>query len=105
MRAEEADDLAARLAEAKLHLVELEALPPGSDASQAAVSRASDSDQTRQWLSRAISDAASLAMYPTAKLRVTQVSFCQKSAQLLDCSMDYSAVNSLLLRDAVCMLP
>ena len=74
MRAEEADDLAARLAEAKLHLAELEADAPGSHQSQAAVSRTSETEQTRQWLPRAISDAASAAMYPTAKLRVTQVS-------------------------------
>ena len=73
VRAEEADDLAARLAEAKLHLAELEAGAPGSHQSQAAVSKASDAEQPRQWLPRAISDAASAAMYPTAKLRVTQV--------------------------------
>lgn len=74
VRAEEADDLAARLAEAKLHLAELEAVAPGSHQSQAAVSKASDTEQTRQWLPRAISDAASAAMYPTAKLHLTQVS-------------------------------
>ena len=73
VRAEEADDLAARLAEAKLQLAELGALPPGSPQSQQAVSSASDSEQARHWLPRAISDAASHAMYPTAKLRVTQV--------------------------------
>ena len=77
VRAEEADDLAARLAEAKLQVVELEALPPGSDVSQAVVSRTSASNHTRQWLPRAISDAAPHAMYPTAKLRVTQVQFRQ----------------------------
>ena len=73
MRAEEADDLAARLAEAKLQLAELGADSGDSPKSQAAVSSASDSEQTRHWLPRAISDAASHAMYPTAKLRVKQV--------------------------------
>ena len=102
VRAEEADDLAARLAEAKLHLVELEALPPGSHQSQATVSRTSDSNQTRQWLPRAISDAASHAMYPTAKLRVTQVQWWQKSAHTVKGTLMCRAVNSALLQNSMC---
>ena len=95
VRAEEADDLAARLADAKLHLAELEAVAPGSHQSQAAVRRASDSEQTRQWLPRAISDAASAAMYPTAKLRVTQVR-CLKVSACSGRHFDASSTNSAL---------
>ena len=100
VRAEEADDLAARLAEAKLHLAELEAVAPGSRQSQAAVSKASDTEQTRQWLPRAISDAASAAMYPTAKLRVPQVS-CRDP--ILQDTVLHQAIDSSMQQDTECM--
>jgi len=73
VRSEEADDLATRLAQAKQQLAELGASHPSSPRSQATVSPASDSEQTRHWLPRAISDAASHAMNSSGRLRTAQV--------------------------------
>lgn len=73
MRGEEADDLAARLAQARQQLAEMGASQPGSPHSQATMSPLSDSDQAKHWLPRAVSDAASHAMLPNSRLRIAQV--------------------------------
>ena len=88
MRAEEADDLAARLAEARKQLHETGASYPGSPQSQPAFSPPSDNEQAKHWLPRAASDAAASAMHPNPRLRNAQV---QPPSLLLKQAKVYSA--------------
>ena len=87
VRAEEADDLAARLAEARKQLHEMGAYP-GSLQSQSAVSPPSESVQAKHGLPRAASDAAASAVHPNTRLRNAQV---QPSSLLLEQAVVYSA--------------
>jgi hypothetical protein len=88
VRAEEADDLAARLAEARKQLHETGASYPGSPQSQPAVSPPTEDVQARHWLPRAASDAAASAMHPNTRLRNAQV---QPASLLLEQAVVYSA--------------